>query len=170
VIVPGGVIGKVLRVFGDTSQVILLTDANSGIASLLESSRVHGVLKGTNRPLAKLTYVINGEPVTVGEILVTSGEDRIYPKGLPLGVVVSARSGSEFQEIEVQPLAQLNRLEEVLVILEREPSEEWKPVTPASPRESVDNPGPAGGPSVDPVSPPPSTSAEPLAPSPTSLP
>lgn len=137
VIVPGGVIGKVLRVFADTSQVILLTDANSGVASLLESSRIHGVLRGTNRPLAKLTYVINGEPVTVGEILVTSGEDRIYPKGLPLGVVVSARPGTEFQEIEVQPLAQLNRLEEVLVIVEREASEEWKPQTPPSPAETT---------------------------------
>lgn len=162
VIVPGGVIGKVLRVFGDTSQVILLTDANSGVASLLESSRIHGVLKGTNRPLCKLTYVVNGESVTVGEILVTSGEDRIYPKGLPLGVVVSVRPGSEFQEIEVQPLAQLNRLEEVLVILERETNEDWKPVTPLSQEGSAEipesterlSPAPATPPSPTPAQPP----------------
>jgi len=119
VIVPEGVIGKVLRVFADTSQVLLITDANSGVASLLEGSRIHGVLRGTSRPLSQLAYVVNGEAVTVGEILVTSGEDRIYPKGLPLAVVVAARPGPEFQEIEVQPLAQLNRLEEVLVVLER---------------------------------------------------
>jgi rod shape-determining protein MreC len=155
VIVPGGVIGKVLRVFPDTSQVILITDANSGVASLLENSRIHGVLRGTNRPLSKLTYVVNGEPVTVGEILVTSGEDRIYPKGLPLGVVVSARPGTEFQEIEVQPLAQLNRLEEVLVILERETNEGWKPATPASPEGIGKNPGPTGAPSLaSPATPP----------------
>ena len=122
VIIPEGVIGKVLRVFADTSQALLITDANSGVAAILESSRVHGVLRGKNRPLAQLTYVVNGEAVRVGEILLTSGEDRIYPKGLPLGVVVSARPGPVFQEIEVQPLAQLNRLEEVLVVVEREMS------------------------------------------------
>lgn len=170
VIVPGGVIGKVLRVFGDTSQVILLTDANSGVASLLESSRVHGVLRGTNRPLSKLTYVINGEPVTVGEILVTSGEDRIYPKGLPLGVVVSVRPGSEFQEIEVQPLAQLNRLEEVLVILERETSEEWKPAAPFSQDGSTENPGSTGSPSPAPATPPAPAPAQPPATPPASSP
>lgn len=139
VVVPGGVIGKVLRVFPDTAQVILITDASSGVAALLDNSRIHGVLRGTNQPLSKLSYVINGEPVTVGEILVTSGEDRIYPKGLPLGVVVSVRPGSEFQEIEVQPLAQLNRLEEVLVILERETSEEWKPAAPVPPQDAVED-------------------------------
>jgi rod shape-determining protein MreC len=161
VIVPGGVIGKVLRVFADTSQVILLTDANSGVASLLESSRIHGVLRGANRPLTKLTYVVNGEPVTVGEILVTSGEDRIYPKGLPLGVVVSARLGSEFQEIEVQPLAQMNRLEEVLVIMERETSEAWKPATPSSPESGGENPAAPGNPALAPASSSPAATAVP---------
>ena len=147
VIVPGGVIGKVLRVFPDTAQVILITDADSGVASLLDNSRIHGVLRGANQPLGRLSYVVNGEPVTVGEILVTSGEDRIFPKGLPLGVVVSVRPGSEFQEIEVQPLAQLNRLEEVLVILERETNEEWNPATPAPSPSAVENPQtPAGSP------------------------
>ena len=150
VIVPGGVIGKVLRVFADTAQVILITDANSGVASLLESSRIHGVLRGTNRPLSKLTYVVNGEPITVGEILVTSGEDRIYPKGLPLGVVVSVHPGSEFLEIEVQPLARLNRLEEVLVVLEREPSEAWKPAAPLPQEQRSENLGSEGSPAESP--------------------
>ncbi len=135
VIVPDGVIGKVLRVFADSSQVILITDAESGVASLLEGSRIHGVLRGTNRSLGHLMYVVNDQPVSVGEIVVTSGEDRIYPKGLPLGVVVSARPGLEFQEIEVQPLAQLNRLEEVLVVLDREQAEEQKPATSEPPVE-----------------------------------
>jgi len=123
VIVPAGVVGKVLRVFPETAQVLLITDANSGVACLLESSRIHGVLRGTSKPLGRLLYVATGEKVEVGETVVTSGEDRIYPKGLPVGVVVSARPGPEFLEIEVQPIAQLNRLEEVLVVLEREPSE-----------------------------------------------
>jgi len=131
VIVPGGIVGKVLRVFADTAQVLLITDANSGVACLLENSRIHGVLKGTNKPLGRLLYVNTGEKVEVGEAVVTSGEDRIYPKGLPVGVVVSARPGPEFQEIEVQPIAQLNRLEEVLVVLEREASEAVPLAAPA---------------------------------------
>ena len=145
VIVPDGVVGKVLRVFADSSQVILITDAESGVASLLEGSRIHGVLRGTNRSLGQLRYVVNGQPVSVGEFVVTSGEDLIYPKGLPLGVVASARPGREFLEIEVQPLAQLNRLEEVLVVLEREQPEEQKPATPEPPVEEfvdVPNAGP----------------------------
>lgn len=140
VMVPAGIVGKVLRVFANTAQVLLLTDANSGVACLLESSRIHGVLKGKNKPLAQLGYVNNGDKVEVGETLVTSGEDRIYPKGLPVGVVVAVRPGPEFQEIEVQPFVQLNRLEEVLVILERGTSVETAPTS-----MPVPGAGPAAG-------------------------
>ena len=171
VIVPEGVIGKVLRVFADTSQVLLLTDANSGVASLLEGSRIHGVLRGTNQPLGHLTLVVNGEAVAVGEILVTSGEDRIYTKGLPLGVVVSARPGPEFQQIEVQPLAQLNRLEEVLVVLERETRVELEPASPPVQEAGAGDGGPeANRPSSAPESAPPTAPAAAPASPPTSSP
>ena len=131
VMVPDGVIGKVLRVFPHVSQVLLLTDMNSGAACLLESSRVHGILKGQNRPLGVLTYVMNDEKVQIGERVFTSGEDQIYPKGLPVGVVVEARPGPAFQEITVQPFARLNRVEEVLVVIKKaEP--ELPPPVPAN--------------------------------------
>ncbi|MBF8305353.1 MAG: Rod shape-determining protein MreC [Acidobacteria bacterium] len=162
VIVPGGIVGKVLRVFADTAQVVLITDANSGVACLLENSRIHGVLKGTNKPLGRLLYVNTGEKVEVGEAVVTSGEDRIYPKGLPVGVVVSARPGPEFQEIEVQPIAQLNRLEEVLVVLEREASEA---VPLAAPAGAEARPAP-----VEPAQRRASTAASPSAPERATLP
>ncbi|MBI3933541.1 MAG: rod shape-determining protein MreC [Acidobacteria bacterium] len=118
VLVPDGVVGKVLHVFPDTAQVLLITDPYSGVACLLGDSRVHGILKGQNQPLCSLTYVPNGDEVKVGQIVYTSGEDQVYPKGLPLGIVLNARPGVEFQQITVRPLAQLNRLEEVLVILQ----------------------------------------------------
>jgi rod shape-determining protein MreC len=118
VMVADGVVGKVLHVFPDTAQVLLLTDPYSGVACLLENSRVHGILKGQNKPTALLTYVPNGEQVTAGQKVFTSGEDQIYPKGLPVGVVLDARPGPEFMQVTVQPLASLNRLEEVLVILQ----------------------------------------------------
>ena len=119
VMVRDGIVGKVLRVFPYAAQVLLVTDANSGVACLLESSRVHGVLKGQNRPLGSLGYVPNDEKVQIGEKIFTSGEDRIYPKGLPVGVVVEAHPGPSFQEILVQPFARLNRLEEVLVVTKK---------------------------------------------------
>ena len=116
VMTPDGIVGKVLRVFPQSAQVLLLTDPNSGVACLLERSRIHGVLKGQNKALVALGYVLNDDPVQIGERVFTSGEDRIYPKGLPVGVVVEARPGTSFQEIAVQPFARLERLEEVLVV------------------------------------------------------
>ena len=119
VMVPEGVIGKVLRVFLNSSQVLLLTDESSGVASLMESSRIHGILKGKNRTIALMDYVSNDDKVVIGERIFTSGEDRVFPKGLPVGVVVGARPGASFQEIQVQPLARLDRLEEVLIVTSR---------------------------------------------------
>lgn len=118
VLVPDGVVGKILHVFPNTAQVLLITDPYSGVASLLGDSRVHGVLKGQNKSECSMAYVPNGEDVQAGQIVYTSGEDQIFPKGLPVGVVLDARPGPEFQQIAVRPLAQLNRLEEVLVILQ----------------------------------------------------
>ncbi len=119
VMVPDGIVGKVLRVFPFSAQVLLVTDSNSGVACLLENSRVHGILKGQSKPLATLFYIPNDEKVEIGEKLYTSGEDQIYPKGLPVGVVVEAHPGPSFQEILIQPFAKLNRLEEVLVVTKK---------------------------------------------------
>ncbi|MBI4463657.1 MAG: rod shape-determining protein MreC [Acidobacteria bacterium] len=123
VLVPEGVVGKVLYVFPNAAQVLLLTDGNSGLGCLLEESRIHGVLKGKNQPLCELAYIANDENVEIGSRVLTSGEDKIYPKDLPVGVVVSAHPGTDFQRIEVQPFAELNRLEEVLIILPESSSE-----------------------------------------------
>ena len=133
VITPDGIVGKVLRVFPFASQVLLVTDANSGVATLLETSRLHGILKGQNKALGALTYVLNDEKVEIGEKVFTSGEDQIYPKGLPVGVVVEARPGAAFQEIQIQPFAKINRLEEVLVITRRT-DVELPPIPAASTR------------------------------------
>ena len=122
VMVPDGVVGKVLYVFPHAAQILLLTDSSSGIACLLENSRAHGILKGKNTPLGELLFVPKSEPIVIGEKVLTSGEDGIFPKGLPVGTVVSSQPGGSFWEIGVQPLARLNQLEEVLVAL-REPGE-----------------------------------------------
>ena len=120
VITPDGIVGKVHRVFRGSAQVLVITDPDSGLGAelgaLLQSSRVHGALRGYGGFFCQLRYIANDEKVEPGDLVVTSGEDRIYPRGLPIGVVTSAKNGPVFKEIMVQPFARLNRLEEVLVV------------------------------------------------------
>ncbi len=117
VITPEGVVGKIIAVFSRTSQVLLITDPSSGVGCLLEKSRIQGVLKGGGRNSSQLHYVMNEENVGVGEAVVTSGLDQVYPKGLPVGTVVKTGEGNIYKTIIVKPIAALDRLESVLVLL-----------------------------------------------------
>lgn len=117
VVTPDGVVGKIFEVFSHTAQVLLITDKESGVGALLANTRAHGVVKGSGNPLLRMDYVTNSEKVLPGEKILTSGEDRIFPKDLPIGTVAWAKRGSLFQTIRVDPAAHLDRLEEVLVLL-----------------------------------------------------
>ncbi len=121
VMTPDGVVGKVIAVFPDTAQVLLLGDKESGVGALLADTRTQGPVKGTGEPLLSLEYISNDEKVTGGEAVLTSGQDRIFPKDLPVGTVVEATPDrrSPFMKVRVRPAAHLDRLEEVLVLLTR---------------------------------------------------
>jgi len=120
VITAEGVVGKVLRVFNTTSQVLLLNDQTSGVGAILEKTRLQGVLRGTALGEVVLEKVMSDETVAPGERVLTSGGDQIFPKGLAVGTVTKVSPGSElFLNIRVKPSADLNRLEEVLVITEQ---------------------------------------------------
>lgn len=121
VITPDGVVGKTVAVFGRTAQVLLLTDSSSGAGAMLEKTRDEGVLKGSGDDVCLLDYIPGGVSVAAGDQVVTSGLDQIYPKGLLLGTVVSAREGNVYKMISVKPAVDLNRLEDVLVILNPTP-------------------------------------------------
>jgi rod shape-determining protein MreC len=95
---------------------LLISDPSSGVGCILEKSRLQGVLKGTRQSSTQLHYIMDNQPVAVGETVLTSGLDQIYPKGLPVGVVSHAAPGSIYQEIVVTPTVQLDRLETVLVV------------------------------------------------------
>ena len=116
VIAPDGIVGKVQAVFPGSSLVLLISDTNSAAGVILENSRAHGVMKGTGLNEARIEYVPNDEKIVPGEKVYTSGEDRVFPKGLLVGSVSRAQPGRDFQEITLQPGARLNRLEEVLVV------------------------------------------------------
>jgi rod shape-determining protein MreC len=117
VITPAGVVGKILEVFPGTSQVLLMSDRDSGVGAMLAASRTHGVVKGTGGSLLRMDYVVNDEKLAPGEAVVTSGDDRIFPKDLPVGTAVGAQPGNPFQTIWVKPAVRLDRLEEVIVLL-----------------------------------------------------
>jgi rod shape-determining protein MreC len=121
VITPDGVVGKIFAVYPDISQVLLMGDKESGVGALLSDTRTQGPVKGTGGPLLSLDYISNDEKVTVGEAILTSGQDRIFPKDLPVGTIVDfvADPKTPFMRIRVKPAAHLDRLEEVLVLQSR---------------------------------------------------
>jgi rod shape-determining protein MreC len=132
VITSGGIVGKVLRVYPSTSLVLLINDQSSGVGAMLEKSRLQGVLRGTADGEVTLERVMSDEQVSPGEPVVSSGGDQIFPKGLPIGTVTSVKPGREmFLSIHVKPAADLNRLEEVLVVTEKQ---EQNPVADAGGR------------------------------------
>ncbi|MGD0568898.1 MAG: rod shape-determining protein MreC [Candidatus Sulfotelmatobacter sp.] len=125
VITAGGIVGKVLHVYPSTSLVLMINDQSSGAGAMLEKSRLQGVLRGTPNGELMLERVMSDETVAVGETVLSSGGDQIFPKGLPVGTVSKVSVGKEmFLNIQVKPAADLSRLEEVLVVTqkrEREP-------------------------------------------------
>jgi rod shape-determining protein MreC len=126
VITPDGVAGKILAVYGDhTSQMLMMNDPTSGVGATLVTSRLQGIVKGTPTGEVTLNYIMGDESVQPGEVLVTSGGDRVFPRGLPVGKVAKVSMGRNlFLDITLKPAVDLDRLEEVLVITsqkQREP-------------------------------------------------
>ncbi|MFZ0814711.1 MAG: rod shape-determining protein MreC [Candidatus Sulfotelmatobacter sp.] len=121
VITAGGIVGKVLRVYPSTSLVLMINDQSSGVGAMLEKSRLQGVLRGTSNGQVILERVMSDEQVTPGDTVLSSGGDQIFPKGLPVGTVTKVSPGRElFLNIQIKPAADLSRLEEVLVVTEKQ--------------------------------------------------
>jgi rod shape-determining protein MreC len=117
VITADGIVGKVLHVYRSTSLVLLINDQTSGVGAILETTRLQGILRGTSAGEIALEKVMSDESVPIGELVLTSGGDRIFPKGLPVGRVTKVAPGSDlFLNIRVKPAISLSRLEEVLVV------------------------------------------------------
>jgi rod shape-determining protein MreC len=117
VLTADGIVGRVQAAYPNAALVLLINDADSGVGVLLGGSRVRGVLKGRGQHECLLDYVDHEVQVEIGESVYTSGDDRIYPKGLRVGEVTRLEMGPDFQEIYVRPYAQLDRLDEVLVVV-----------------------------------------------------
>ncbi|MDH3998950.1 MAG: rod shape-determining protein MreC [Desulfuromonadales bacterium] len=118
VVVAEGVVGRVIRSSERYSRVLLITDASSAVASLLQKNRARGVCRGQGEQLV-LDFVLRLEQVAVGDRVVTSGMGGVFPKGLVVGTVdsVERRGFGLFQEVTVTAAVDFSHLEEVLVLL-----------------------------------------------------
>ncbi len=136
VISSQGVVGKVITIFKSTAQVLLINDQQSGVGAILEQSRLQGVLKGKASGETVIDKIMSEEEVKLGDRVLTSGGDQIFPKGLPLGTVARVTKGSEFLQVVIKPAAELSHLEEVLVITKKE--EHAAPVSTATAVRAAD--------------------------------
>lgn len=118
VVTPDGIVGKVIAAYPTASEVLLITDPDFAAGVISQGSRIRATLKGQGTPLCKLDYVPFGEKIQAGETLYTSGDDRIFPRGMPAGVIKTVRPGQNQQEIWVQPTGFEHGLEDVLILIE----------------------------------------------------
>ena len=118
VVTPDGIVGKVLAAYPTASQVLLITDQTFAAGVISDKNRVHGTVKGLGQSKCRVEYVQNEEKVEVGEIFYTSGDDRVFPKGMPVGKVTVVRPGPAFKEIYLVPSGFQQGLEEVLIVVE----------------------------------------------------
>ena len=117
VITPNGIVGKIVQVFPASAQVLPINDQFSGVGAVLKDTRLQGILKGSQNGATTLQYIMSDEKVEPGEEVLTSGGDRVFPKGLSVGKVASVEPGKDlFLNIRVVPSARLDQVEEVLVI------------------------------------------------------
>jgi rod shape-determining protein MreC len=125
VIAPAGVVGRVVVPSLRAAKVQLLIDRNAAAGALVERSRAQGVVVGAADRRLQMEYVSEVADVVVGDLVVTSGIDGIYPKGYAIGRVETVeRAGGAYKRIVVKPAVDFSSIEEVLVVLTLAPGRE----------------------------------------------
>jgi rod shape-determining protein MreC len=119
VVTSEGLVGRVIETAGSWARVLLLLDPRSAAAVLVGQSRDAGVAEGQGQPMLRVKYLSRDSDIRPGDQVVTAGLGEIYPRGLPVGTVVSvSRTEADlFQEALVRPDADLRHLEEMLVLV-----------------------------------------------------
>ena len=118
VLVSEGVVGQLIEVSNGFSRVLLIIDRNSSVDALVQNTRVRGIIKGNNEKQCFFVYTLRKDEVKDGEIIVTSGLDQVFPKGLYIGKIlkVTKTQSQLFQDITVETGVDFEKLEEVLVL------------------------------------------------------
>ena len=115
----GGIVGRVISVGPNFAMVQVITDKHAGVGAMLQTSRAMGEIRGLDNNRCELKSISTNEKVEVGESVVTTGLDRIYPKGLLIGTVesIEADPNAPWHKIIIKPAAPVDRAEQVLVLL-----------------------------------------------------
>ncbi len=118
VVTPKGIVGQVVEVGPWHAKVMVLNDANSSIDVSVEGKNTRGLIQGGGQNTVKLKYVTKNDDIEIGDKLVTSGKDGIYPKGIPVGIVITVdkRKAGIFTNIDVMPYNNFRQLDEVLLV------------------------------------------------------
>jgi rod shape-determining protein MreC len=158
VITPDGIVGKVIWVYAMESMVRLIDDQDFA-AGVVTGSGVRGTLKGQGKPLCKVDYVSFEDKVAPGDRLFTSGDDSLFPRGFPVGVVKSVGNGQPFKEIMVEPSGLEHGVpEDVLIIVEGVHQD--IPETPPGNQPIYINPAPPAAAQPEPNAPAPAVGTE----------
>jgi rod shape-determining protein MreC len=127
VIAPAGVVGRVVVPSARAAKIQLLVDRNAAAGVLIERSRAQGVVIGSGENQLRMDYVSEASDVVVGDVVVTSGIDGIFPKGFVVGKVEAVeKSGPSYKRITVKPAIDFSRLEEVLIVLTPAPARDGR--------------------------------------------
>jgi rod shape-determining protein MreC len=118
VLAPDGTVGQVVSSSPNAARVLLVADINSAVDALMSHTRTHGIVSGTREGSCILKYVARLDDVIVGDAVLTSGQDGIFPKDQVIGTVerVGTQDGGMFQNVEVKLSVDLAKVEEVLVV------------------------------------------------------
>ncbi|HYD49798.1 MAG TPA: rod shape-determining protein MreC [Terriglobales bacterium] len=113
-----GVVGQTIANSSNAARVLLITDHNSGVDAIIQRSRAHGIVKGALDGGCVMKYLDREASVETGDLVVTSGLDGIFPKGIVIGEVTEVNPGTRglLKEAEIRPSAPLAQLEEVLIV------------------------------------------------------
>ncbi len=116
-----GVVGRIIKIAPNSARVLLITDASSAVAALVQRTRTRGVVRGRGDSLS-LEYALRDAEIKIGDLLITSGMGGIFPKGLPLCQVETVEKDQFglFQRIKARPSVDFSHLEEVMVIVGEE--------------------------------------------------
>nr|WP_083843621.1 rod shape-determining protein MreC [Desulfobacter postgatei] len=117
VLVSEGIVGQIIKVAGSFSQVLLIIDRNSAVDALIQETRVRGMVKGNNKDTCSFVYTLRKDLVEPGQVIVSSGLDQVFPKGLSIGTVLDVKKNHSqlFQDIIIKTAVDFDKLEEVLV-------------------------------------------------------
>lgn len=119
VISPSGVVGRVIRVSAHASEILLLTDINSYIEGIDQTTRVRGIVNGMGLNRLKFMYVLSNSKINYGDTLITGGKDGVFPEGIVIGKIIAIKNnpaGWLFKDVTVDPEIDVNRINYVMII------------------------------------------------------